>query len=45
VREILPVANAADVRRYARRLVRRYPRDLLGSLALHVFAAAWWRRV
>jgi ABC-type multidrug transport system fused ATPase/permease subunit len=38
-REILPVANAADVRRYARRLMRRYPRDLLGSLALHGSAA------
>ena len=39
MREILPVANAADVRRYARQLMRRYPRDLLGSLALHGFAA------
>jgi ABC-type multidrug transport system fused ATPase/permease subunit len=39
MREILPVANAADVRRYARRLMRRYPRDLWGSLALHALAA------
>jgi ABC-type multidrug transport system fused ATPase/permease subunit len=39
MREILPVANAADVRRYARRLMRRYPRDLLGSLGLHALAA------
>ena len=39
MRQILPVANAADVRRYARRLMRRYPRDLWGSLALHGLAA------
>ena len=39
MREILPVANAADVRRYARRLMRRYPRDLWGSLSLHALAA------
>jgi ABC-type multidrug transport system fused ATPase/permease subunit len=39
MREILPVANAADVRRYARRLMRRYPRDLWGSLVLHALAA------
>ncbi len=39
MREILPVANAADVRRYARRLMRRYPRELWGSLALHALAA------
>jgi ABC-type multidrug transport system fused ATPase/permease subunit len=39
MREILPVANAADVRRYARQLMRRYPRDLSGALALHGLAA------
>jgi len=39
MREILPVANATDVRRYARRLMRRYPRDLWGSLSLHALAA------
>ena len=39
MREILPVANSADVRRYARRLARRYPRDLWVSLSLHALAA------
>jgi ABC-type multidrug transport system fused ATPase/permease subunit len=39
MREILPVANATDVRRYARQLMRRYPRDLSGALALHGLAA------
>ena len=39
MREILPVANSADVGRYARRLARRYPRDLWGSLSLHALAA------
>ena len=39
MREILPVANSADVRRYARHLARRYPRDLWGSLSLHALAA------
>jgi ABC-type multidrug transport system fused ATPase/permease subunit len=39
MREILPIANAADVRRYARRLMRRYPRDLSVALVLHGLAA------
>jgi ABC-type multidrug transport system fused ATPase/permease subunit len=39
MRQILPVADGADVRRYARRLARRYPRDLLVSLGLHALAA------
>jgi len=39
MREILPVANARDVRRYARRLARTYPRDLYSSLGLHALAA------
>jgi len=39
VREILPVADAADVRRYARRLARAYPRELGTALGLHGLAA------
>ncbi|HYJ67807.1 MAG TPA: ABC transporter ATP-binding protein [Nocardioidaceae bacterium] len=39
MRQILPVADGADVRRYARRMARRYPRDLLVSLGLHALAA------
>ena len=39
MREILPVADARDVRRYARRLAKTYPRDLYSSLALHALAA------
>jgi ABC-type multidrug transport system fused ATPase/permease subunit len=39
MREILPVADSAAVRRYAGRLARTYPRDLGGALALHVLAA------
>jgi len=35
----LPVANAAEVRRHARGLLRRYPRPLLAMLALHGLAA------
>ncbi|WFE23416.1 ABC transporter ATP-binding protein [Solwaraspora sp. WMMD937] len=35
----LPVADRAEVRRYARVLVRRHPRMLAGALALHVGAA------
>ncbi|GAA4201343.1 ABC transporter ATP-binding protein [Actinocatenispora rupis] len=35
----LPVANAAQVRRYARTLFRRHPRALAAALALHAFAA------
>jgi len=35
----LPVADASDVRRYARVLLRRHPRTLAGTLALHGLAA------
>lgn len=35
----LPVAGAAQVRRYARSLIRRHPRVLAGALALHAVAA------
>ncbi|MDZ5445628.1 ABC transporter ATP-binding protein [Micromonospora sp. 4G57] len=36
----LPVADADQVRRYARTLVRRHPRGLAGALGLHALAAA-----
>ncbi|RZU78149.1 ABC-type multidrug transport system fused ATPase/permease subunit [Micromonospora kangleipakensis] len=36
----LPVADADQVRRYARTLVRRHPRGLAGALGLHAVAAA-----
>ncbi|MGS2613389.1 ABC transporter ATP-binding protein [Micromonospora sp. LZ34] len=36
----LPVADAGQVRRYARSLVRRHPRALAAALALHALAAA-----
>ncbi|MFI6229184.1 ABC transporter ATP-binding protein [Micromonospora echinospora] len=36
----LPVADAAQVRRYARTLARRHPGALAGALALHASAAA-----
>jgi ABC-type multidrug transport system fused ATPase/permease subunit len=39
VSEILPVASAAQVRAYARRLTLRYPRDLGLALAGHGLAA------
>jgi ABC-type multidrug transport system fused ATPase/permease subunit len=39
VRQILPVASSADVRRYARSLARRHPRALLIALSLHALAA------
>ncbi len=39
MREILPVADAPDVRRYARRIARRHPRELGASLGLHALAA------
>jgi ABC-type multidrug transport system fused ATPase/permease subunit len=35
----LPVADARQVRRYARTLMRRHPRALAGAIGLHVFAA------
>ncbi|MBD3144978.1 ABC transporter ATP-binding protein [Microbispora bryophytorum] len=39
-REILPVADRAQVRAYARRLTLKYPRQLGLALALHALAAA-----
>ncbi|MET7967989.1 ABC transporter ATP-binding protein [Micromonospora sp. NPDC005305] len=36
----LPVANAQQVRRYARELFRRHPRGLAAALGLHALAAA-----
>ncbi|MEV2267543.1 ABC transporter ATP-binding protein [Nonomuraea africana] len=38
-REILPVADQAQVRAYARRLTLKYPRELTVALALHGLAA------
>ncbi|WP_431895804.1 ABC transporter ATP-binding protein [Nonomuraea sp. bgisy101] len=38
-REILPVADQAQVRAYARRLTLKYPRELTFALALHALAA------
>ncbi|MDQ7903309.1 ABC transporter ATP-binding protein [Phytohabitans sp. ZYX-F-186] len=35
----LPVADARQVRRYARALMRRHPGALAGAIGLHVFAA------
>jgi ABC-type multidrug transport system fused ATPase/permease subunit len=40
MRQILPVADSADVRRYARRLARRHPRELGVTMGLHALAAA-----
>ncbi|MGH3318434.1 MAG: ABC transporter transmembrane domain-containing protein, partial [Nocardioidaceae bacterium] len=39
MRQILPVAGAAEVRRYARALARRHPRELAAAVALHCLAA------
>ena len=39
MRQFLPVADAPTVRRYARRLASRYPRQLSGTIALHMLAA------
>ena len=39
MKQILPVAGSADVRRHARRLARRHPRPLLIALGLHALAA------
>lgn len=36
----LPVASSGEVRRHARRVALRYPRELAGVLALHALAAA-----
>ncbi|GAA4222897.1 ABC-type multidrug transport system fused ATPase/permease subunit [Streptosporangium album] len=38
-RQILPVADEAQVRAYARRLTLKYPRDLTAALTLHGLAA------
>ncbi|GIH98954.1 ABC transporter ATP-binding protein [Planobispora takensis] len=38
-REILPVADQAQVRAYARRLTLKYPRELTATLTLHGLAA------
>jgi len=37
--EVLPVADGRQVTRYARRLLRRYPRSVYGGIALHALAA------
>ncbi len=39
MRQILPVAGSAEIRRHARRLARRHPRALLVALLLHGLAA------
>ncbi|MDQ4007156.1 MAG: ABC transporter ATP-binding protein/permease [Actinomycetota bacterium] len=39
MRQILPVADATEVRRYARALARRHPRQLWGAVVLHCLAA------
>jgi len=39
VSKLLPVADAAQVRQYARALFRRYPRALGATVALHMLAA------
>jgi ABC-type multidrug transport system fused ATPase/permease subunit len=39
MRQILPVADSAEIRRHARRLVREHPRALLIALVLHALAA------
>ncbi|MFF0340300.1 ABC transporter ATP-binding protein [Kribbella sp. NPDC004875] len=39
MRQILPVAGPAEIRRHARRLARRHPRTLAAALLLHGLAA------
>ncbi len=39
MRELLPVANAPAVRRYARGMARQHPRQLTVAISLHVLAA------
>ena len=39
MRQLLPVANGPEVRRYALDLARRHPRQLSLALVLHVLAA------
>ncbi|WP_433009711.1 ABC transporter ATP-binding protein [Kribbella sp. CA-294648] len=36
---LLPVADSAEVRRHARRLARRHPRELIITMGLHALAA------
>jgi ABC-type multidrug transport system fused ATPase/permease subunit len=39
VRQILPIADTAEVRRYARSIARRHPKPVALALGLHVLAA------
>ncbi|MBA2697828.1 MAG: ABC transporter ATP-binding protein [Nocardioidaceae bacterium] len=39
MRELLPVADAREVRRYARQMARQHPRQLTTAICLHVLAA------
>ncbi|GAA1608655.1 ABC transporter ATP-binding protein [Kribbella sancticallisti] len=39
MKQILPVADSAEVRRHARRLARRHPRALITTMGLHALAA------
>ena len=39
MREMLPVADGPEVRRYARRIARRHPRELALTVGLHSLAA------
>ncbi|MDX6261593.1 MAG: hypothetical protein QOH84_3281 [Kribbellaceae bacterium] len=39
MRQILPVADSAEVRRHARRIARRHPRALITTMSLHALAA------
>ncbi len=39
MRELLPVAEAREVRRYAREMARQHPRQLTTAISLHVLAA------
>ncbi|MGH3505941.1 MAG: ABC transporter ATP-binding protein [Nocardioidaceae bacterium] len=39
MREMLPVADAPEVRRYARQMARRHPRELALTVGLHSLAA------
>jgi ABC-type multidrug transport system fused ATPase/permease subunit len=39
MKQILPVASSAEVRRHARRIARRHPRALITTMALHALAA------
>ncbi|NEA34172.1 ABC transporter ATP-binding protein [Streptomyces sp. SID13031] len=39
MKQILPVATSAEVRRHARQIARRHPRALIITMSLHVLAA------